>query len=126
MNVLRDTHRALVPDGLLLDFHPISPPWPRVVAGGEELGELRHEPFLDALQATEAGMEEMVRVGLFEQVDIRTHDVAENYDNPSELAEAWADDESEWMSAELEQRLQSLTGPVRVVERLVFRLYRTR
>ena len=126
MNVLRDTHRALVPGGLLLDFHPISPPWPRVVVSGEEVGELRHEPFLDVLHATEAGVEEMVRVGLFEQIASRTHDIAENYDDPSELREEWPADESDWMSADLEQRLQSLTGPVRVVERLVFHLYRTR
>jgi hypothetical protein len=124
VNVLRDTHRALSPGGVLLDFHPISPPWPRVVAHGEELGELREEQFLDDLRATEAGMHETVRLGLFEDVAARTHEIAEQYDDPSELLEAWSNDIGAWMSADLERRLRSTTGPVDVVERVVFHLYR--
>jgi hypothetical protein len=124
VNVLGDTHRALAPGGLLLDFHPISPPWPRVVAHGEELGELREEQFLDDLRATEAGMRETVRLGLFEAVAGRTHEIAEHYDDPGELLAAWSSDDEAWVSAELERRLRSTTGPVDVVERLVFDLYR--
>lgn len=124
MNVLRDTHRALSPGGFLLDFHPIAPPWPRVVAHGEEIGELREEQFLDDLRATEAGMRETVRLGLFEGVASRTHEIAEHYDDPSELLAAWSNDDEAWMSADLERRLRSTTGPVDVVERLVFHLYR--
>lgn len=123
MNVLRDTHEALAPDGWLLDFHPISPPWPLVVANGEELGELVEEEFLDVLRATEAGMDETVRVGLFEHVASRTHEIAENYDDAGEPLEEWSDD---WMSEDLERRLRATTGPVKVVERLVFHLYRRR
>jgi len=124
VNVLRDTHRALSPGGFLLDFHPISPPWPRVVARGEELGELREEQFLDDLRATEAGMHETVRLGLFEHVSSRTHEIAEHYDGPTELLEAWSSDVEAWMSTDLERRLRAATGPVDVVERLVFHLYR--
>ena len=124
MNVLRDTHRALVPGGLLLDFHPVAPPWPRVVASGETLGELRLQSFLDDLRATEGGLAETVRLGLFERVAARTHEIAEHYDDPDDLLETWEDEEEEWMSAELERRLRSTTGPVEVVERLVFHLYR--
>ena len=126
MNVLRDTHRALVPDGLLLDFHPVCPPWPRVVARGEQLGELHDETFLDELHATEAGMLEAVRRGLFEHLATRRHDLAEHYADPLELLESWADELSNWMSAELEQRLRTMTEPVDVVDRLVFHLYRRR
>lgn len=124
MNVLRDTHRALSPSGFLLDFHPIAPPWPRVVAHGQELGELREEQFLDDLRATEAGMRETVRLGLFEGVAGRTREVAEHYDDPSELLETWSNDDEAWISADIERRLRSATGPVDVVERLVFHLYR--
>jgi hypothetical protein len=124
VNVLRDTHRALSPGGFLLDFHPIAPPWPRVVAHGEELGELREEQFLDDLRATEAGMRETVHHGLFEGVAGRTHEIAEHYDDPSELLAAWSNDAEAWMSADLERRLRATTGPVDVVERLVFHLYR--
>jgi hypothetical protein len=124
VNVLRDTHRALSPGGYLLDFHPIAPPWPRVLAHGEELGELREERFLDDLRATEAGMREAVRLGLFEGVAGRTHDLAEHYDSPSELLETQSNADEAWMSADLERQLRSTTCPVDVVERLVFHLYR--
>jgi hypothetical protein len=124
VDVLRDTHRALVPGGLLLDFHPISPPWPRVVASSGTLGELRYEKFLDDLRATEGGMAEAVRLGLFQRIAARTHEIAEHYEDPDELLEGWSDDPEPWMSAELQGRLRSTTGPVDVVERLVFHLYR--
>ena len=124
MNVLRDTHRALVPGGLLLDFHPIAPPWPRVVARGKELGELRYEKFLDDLRATEGGLAETVRGGLFERVAARTHDIYTHFDDPDELIEDWLDPDEPWMSGDLERRLRSTAGPVDVVDRLVFHLYR--
>jgi hypothetical protein len=124
VNVLRDTHRALSAGGFLLDFHPIAPPWPRVVAHGEELGELREEQFLDDLRATEAGMRETVRLGLFERVAGRTHEIVEHYEDPDEVLAAWSNGDEEWMSAGLERRLRSMTGPVDVVERVVFHLYR--
>jgi hypothetical protein len=124
VNVLRDTHRALSPGSFLLDFHPISPPWPRVVAQGVELGELREERFLDDLRATEGGMRETVRLGLFERVASRTHEVAEHYGDPGELLAAWSSDVEAWMSADLEGRLRATAGKVDVVERLVFHLYR--
>ena len=125
MNVLRDTHRALVPGGLLVDFHPIAPPWPWVVAADEVLGELRYEPFLDDLQATEGGLREMVGRGLFERVAERTRDIATHFDDPNELLDEWlTEEEEEWASPELEQRIRSSTAPVSVVDRLVFHLYR--
>jgi hypothetical protein len=125
VNVLGDTHRALEPAGLLLDFHPISPPWPRLVAGGEQLGDLRSEPFLDVLRATEAGMAEAVRLGLFERVASRTHEIAEHYDDPVELLDEWSDEVQKWIPAELQRRLRSTPGPAKVVERVVFNLYRS-
>jgi hypothetical protein len=126
VNVLRDTHKALVPGGLLVDFHPVAPPWPRVISRGEELGELRYEPFLDDLTATEGGMREVVGRGLFERIAARTHDIATHFDDPNELLDEWlTEDEEEWASPELEARIRSSTAPVDVVDRLVFNLYRS-
>jgi len=125
VNVLRDTHRSLVAGGLLLDFHPVAPPWPRVVAQGVELGELREETFLDALRSVESGMREAIDRGLFEPIAARTHEIAEHYAEPDELLDAWSNDEEQWIAAPLERRLRSITAPVDVVERLVFRLYRS-
>jgi hypothetical protein len=126
VNVLRDTHKALVPGGLLLDFHPIAPPWPQVVGRDDDLGELRYEPFLDDLRATEGGLRDTVSHGLFEPVAARTHDIATHFDDTDELLDEWLTEDEEWASPALKQRLRSTTGPVDVVNRLVFRLYRKR
>jgi len=125
VNVLSDTHEALAPDGLLVDFHPIAPPWPWVVAGDEVLGELRYEPFLDDLRATEGGLREMVSRGLFERVAERTHDIATHFDDTHELLDEWlTEEDEEWASPELERRLRARIGPVDAVNRVVFHLYR--
>jgi hypothetical protein len=125
VNVLRDTHRALVPGGFLLDFHPIAPPWPRVVARDEDLGEFRYDPFMDDLRATEGGMDETVGRGLFERAAARTHDIATHFDDTDELLDEWLPEDEDWASPELRRRLRSRTGPVDVVNRLVFHLYRS-
>src|SRR5919198_24268 len=69
----------------------ITPPRrPWVVArSGEELGELRHEPFLDDLRATEGGMANTVRRGLFERIGERTRDIATHFDDPAEMLDEW-------------------------------------
>lgn len=127
MNVLRDTHTALVPGGLLVDFHPIAPPWPRVVAGSEELGELKYEPFLDDLRATEGGMRKAVTRGLFEHVAARTLEIDTHFDDTHELLDDWlTEEEEEWTSPGLERRLRARRGPVEVVNRVVFNLYKRR
>ena len=94
------------------------------MAHGEELGELREEHFLDDLRATEAGMRDTVRLGLFEHVAGRTLEIAEHYDDPSELLATWTNEDEEWISADVERRLRSTTGSVDVIERLVFHLCR--
>jgi hypothetical protein len=120
VNVLRDTHRALVPGGDLLDFHPTFPPWARVEAGGETVGELQEPSFPEQLRAAEAGMEEVVRRGLFRSVAEQTHELREHYEDADELIDVWQEE----ISAELEQRVRAAPGKLEVVDRVVFRLYR--
>jgi hypothetical protein len=121
VNVLRDTNRALVPGGELLDFHPVWPPFAGVEAGGERLGRLVEPDFPAQLRATEAGMREAVRLGLFRRAASRTREIREHYDDADEVIDAWG----ESVLPELERRLRATAGPVQVVEKLVFRLYRT-
>src|ERR671931_14563 len=80
----------------------------RVLAmgSGEELGELRHEPFLDDLRATEGGMADTVRRGLFERVGERTHDIATHFDDAGEMLDEWLTEDEDWASPELRQRLE--------------------
>jgi hypothetical protein len=121
VNVLRDTHRALHPGSDLLDFHPTFPPWARVEAGGRALGDLEEREFPEQLRAAEAGMDEAVRLGLFRLVTERTHELREHYDDADDLIDTWED----IVEPELERRIRASTAPFDVVDKVVFRLYRT-
>jgi hypothetical protein len=121
VNVLRATHRALVPGGKLLDFHPIAPPWARVTAAGKTLGHLEEPDFLAQLRAAEDGLREVVRQRLFRRVAVRTREIVEYYDDADELLDAWED----VVVPELERRLRATRGPVHVVEKVKFGLYQT-
>ena len=71
-------------------------------------------------------MREVVGRGLFEPIAARTHDIATRIDDPNELLDEWlTEDEEEWATPELEERIRSSTAPVNVVDRLVFNLYRS-
>jgi hypothetical protein len=120
VNVLRDTHRALLPGADLLDFHPTFPPWARLEAGGRTLGDLEEAEFPEVLRAVEAGMDEVVRLGLFVLVAEQTHELREHYDDADELIETWEDH----VDPELERRIRASTAPFAVVDKVVFRLYR--
>ena len=121
MNVLRDTHRALLPGSDLLDFHPTFPPWARVEAGGKALGDLEEPEFPEQLRAAEEGMDEVVRLGLFRLVTERTQELREHYDDADDLIDTWED----IVAPELERRIRASTAPFDVVDKVVFRLYRT-
>jgi hypothetical protein len=118
VNVLRDTHEALVPGGELLDFHPVVPPWARVFAGRRTVGFIEEPDFPEQLRATEAGMDEAVRLGLFRHVASRTRMLREHYEETSELIDTWE------VGDDLERTLRDVAGPVDVVNKVVFRLYR--
>jgi hypothetical protein len=120
VNVLRDTHHALEPDGELLDFHPTWPPFSWVEADGRALGPLEEPDFPEQLRQTEAGMRAAERLGLFRRVAAEKHEIGEHYDDAEELIDDWE------IGGELETRLRAVSGPVRVVSKVVFRLYRVR
>jgi hypothetical protein len=121
VNVLRQTHRALRPGADLLDFHPVVPPWARVEAGGNAVGDIVEADFPEQLRAAEDGMDEAVRLGLFRLVDQRAHELREHYDDADDLIDTWEDT----IDPELEQRIRASHGPLAVVDRVVFRLYRS-
>lgn len=123
MNVLRDTHRALRRGADLLDFHPTCPPWARVESGGSALGDLEEPEFPEQLRAAEAGMDDVVRSGLLRLVAEQTHELREHYDDADDLIDSW--DEIVTVTPELEHRIRASTAPLVVVDKVVFRLYRT-
>jgi hypothetical protein len=121
VNVLSDTHRALVPGGDLVDFHPVFPPWSRVDAAGETLGEIEEPDFPEQLRAAEGGMDEVVARGLFRPLRSLRHDIREHYDDADELVDAWEGA----LAPELERIVRAVPGPLVVVNAVVFRLYRS-
>jgi hypothetical protein len=118
VNVLRDTQRALIPGGDLLDFHPTYPPWARVYAGGRTVGIAKEPEFPEQLRLAEAGMDEAVRLGLFRPVAARRRRVRLRYEDANELIDTWD------LESGFERKLREVDGPVDVENDVVFRLYR--
>ena len=66
MHVLRKVHRALRPGGLLLDVHPLGLEF-AVRAGRRGLGFVDTRKFTAMLEAMNAGVDQTMSEGLFEQ-----------------------------------------------------------
>ena len=124
MNVLRNVHQALVPQGLLLDVHPLGADFP-VHAGGCGLGFVDARRFLRVVQAMDACVEAAVAEGLFEDVRSLRRRVAERFDDAAEAldhADGWVNLR---LPAALRRRLAAAAeGPVEFVEAVVYRLLR--
>jgi hypothetical protein len=93
----------------------------RVEAGGNAVGDIVEADFPEQLRAAEGGMDEVVRLGLFRLVDEQARELREHYDDADDLIETWED----IVEPQLERRIRTSSGPLAVVNRVVFRLYRT-
>ena len=123
MHALRNVHRALVPDGILLDVHPI-PPHEQAEAGGEVLGRLDQSEFLATVAAAEGLLEEVVGDGLYEpEAEVET-DVLERFDSAEELLDVVGEREGESVPAPVERRIRRAQPPFWLRQRLVCRRFR--
>ena len=84
MHALRRIHEALVPEGILLDMHPI-PPSTRAEVGGRSLGQFDDSEFMDTVAQTEAALEQTVTEGLFVLETELEFDWLERFDSGEEL-----------------------------------------
>jgi hypothetical protein len=120
VHALRQIHQALVPDGVLLDMHPI-PPSTRAEVRGESLGEFDDAGFMEVVAAAEAKIEAS---GLFTRESELEFDYLERYDDPAEMLddirEGW---EGCVIPSELEQRILAAGEPVDIWERVVLRRF---
>jgi hypothetical protein len=126
VNVLRNVHGALVPQGLLLDAHPLGADFP-VHAGTRGLGFVDARRFLRIVEAMDACVAAVVTEGLFEEVRTLRRRVAERFENGAEALEH-AD---EWVNLRLpaavrRRLLETDERPVEFVEAVVYRLLRKR
>ena len=126
MNALRNVHRMLVAEGLLVDLHPVMPN-PRIVAEGLDLGPLHQEGWArEWLRPTERGLAGLVREGLFEPVAALDFHVVERHDDAQELLDDVDDWEYGWISHRLRQRILRARPPIDVTQHVVLRTYRGR
>ena len=121
MNALRNIHRALVPEGILLDMHPI-PPATRAEVRGESLGEFDDAEFQELVRTAEA---RIIETRLFEHDAEIEFDWLERYDDPEQLL---VDIKEDWdgchVPADLEARILAAEPPVDIWERVVLRRFR--
>ena len=123
MDALRNCHRMLVDEGVLLDLHPI-PPSMHAFSGGRDLGVVDEREFFRAVRATERELQRTVDQGLFAPEAETELDVIERFDTAEELfdtAEEWEDIH---FSKRLRARLRRAEPPIDLHERLVLRRYR--
>ena len=121
MNALRNIHQALVPEGVLLDMHPI-PPATRAEVRGKSLGGFDDAEFQELVRTAEARIRE---TRLFEHDTEIEFDWLERYDDPAQLL---VDIKEGWdgchVPADLEARIREAEPPVDIWERVVLRRFR--
>jgi hypothetical protein len=122
VHALRKIHEALVPEGLLLDMHPI-PPSTRAEVDGRSLGEFDDSEFMDTVAQTEAALNETVTEGLFAfEVEVE-FDWLERFDSGEELiedVESWGDVR---IPKDLAERIRGAEPPIDLWERVVLRRF---
>ena len=124
MHVLRKIHRALRPQGLLLDVHPLGLEF-AVRAGSRGLGFVDTRRFAEVLEAMNRSLEQTVSEGLFEELRTLRRHVAERFDDAAEALEEADGWEHLRMPAALRRRLQKADEtPVEFVDTVRYRLLR--
>jgi len=120
VHALRQIHQALVPEGVLLDMHPI-PPSTRAEVRGESLGEFEDTGFMEIVSAAEATIVDSGLFGLESELEF---DYRERYEDAAELIEDVKDGwEGCAIPPELERRILSAGEPVDIWERVVLRRF---
>jgi len=123
VHALRQIHQALVPDGVLLDMHPI-PPSTRAEVRGQSLGEFDDAGFMEVVASAEA---KIGASGLFIFESELEFEYRERYDDAAELVQ---DVKDYWegcsIPPELEQRILAAGEPVDIWERVVLRKFRAK
>ena len=123
MNALRNCHRMLDQDGILLDLHPI-PPSMHAFSHGRDLGVVDEREFFNVVRATEAELRRTVDEGLFALEAETELDVIERFETHEEFWETVDDWGDIHFSKRLRARIGRAAPPIDLHERLVLRRYR--
>ena len=126
MHVLRQIHRALRPDGFVLDIYPMGTDF-AVRAGERGLGFVDTRDFARVLTAMNERVDLLVEEGLYQEVRTLRRHVTERFDTAAEaLAEAGS-----WEHLRLPPivrwRLRRRgAAPVEFIDTIRYRLFRRR
>ena len=123
MRALRRIHEALVPEGILLDMHPI-PPSTRAEVRGRSLGDFDDSEFMDTVAQTEAGLNHTVTEGLFSFDTELEFDWLERFESAEELLEEVGLWEGCRIPETLAANIREAEPPIDIWERVVLRRYR--
>jgi hypothetical protein len=126
VHVLRRVHRALRPEGLLLDVHPLGLDF-AVRAGRRGIGFVDTRKFAAIVEAMNDGVEQTVAEGLYEEVKTLRRHVAERFDDAAEALEEADSWEHLRLPAAVRRRLrQAEETPVEFIDTVRYRLLRKR
>jgi hypothetical protein len=124
VHVLRQVHRAVRDDGLVLDVHPTGDEF-AIRAGGRGLGFVDTGAFVEVLEAMENGVQQIVGEGLLVEVDSLRRHVVERFDTAAEALEEADGWENLRLPATLRRRLRTTReSPVEMIDTVVYRLFR--
>jgi hypothetical protein len=123
VDALRNCHRMLVEDGILLDLHPI-PPSMHAFAENKDLGVVDEREFFQLVRATERELQKTVDAGLFTLEAEVGLEVIERFDTLRELLETTDEWGNIHLSKRLRARLERAVPPIDLHERLLLRRYR--
>jgi len=123
VDALRNCHRMLDEDGLLLDLHPI-PPSMHAFAEGRDLGIVDEREFFRKVRTTERELERAVAEGLFAKEAETELDVIERFDTVEDLFETVAEWGDIHLSKRVTDRIRRATPPIDLHETLALRRYR--
>ena len=123
MHALRNIHRALVPDGFLVDTQPIGP-HPRVATNGDELGTLDMHEWVETIQAVDERVAEAIAAGLFEQTGERMLVIRDAFDDGPNCLEIISTWRGTRVPPPLADRLSDVRDQVTVDQQVRLRLLR--
>jgi hypothetical protein len=124
VHVLRNVHEAVVPDGLVLDIHPLGIDL-AVRAGSRGLGFVDSSRFALVVEAMDAKLSAMIEEGLFADLRSLRRHVVERFDDAAELIEEADGWEHLRLPAAVRRRLLATDAtPVELVDAVAYRLLR--
>ena len=124
MYVLRQVHRAVVPDGLVLDIHPLGNDFP-VLAGGHGIGFVDTQKFRGVLAAMNECVDQSISDGLFEELRSLRRHVIERFDTAAEALEEADSWENLRLPAAVRRRLRETDAtPIEFIDTVRYRLLR--